>query len=140
FKDQIGAASRTLSEFEQAQQKMGGAATTTMGRLVQSARTNQQEWQTVGRTLTVAGGAIAGIGAAALKTGISYNTLQQTSRAALTTLTGSAEAAHAQMDKLDEFAKGSPFAKDVFIRAQQQMLGFGIEAKKVIPYLDSIQD
>jgi tape measure domain-containing protein len=83
---------------------------------------------------------VTGIGVAALATGISYNQLQQTSRAALTTLTGSAEQANAQMDRLNEFASTSPFAKDVFIKAQQQMLGFGIEAQKVIPYLDSIQN
>src|SRR5690625_1696863 len=136
----MGQASRSLSDFERGQQKLGGAADTTMGRLVQSARINEREWTTVGRTLAVAGGAITGLGVAALKTGTDYNTLQQRSRAALTTLTGSAEEANAQMDKLDDFAQNSPFAKQVFIEAQQQMLGFGIEAKKVIPYLGSIQD
>src|SRR5690606_34818095 len=73
-----------------------------------------------------------------IKTGVEYNTLQQTSRAALTTLLGGAEAASAQMDKLDAFARTSPFAKTTFITAQQQMLAFGIEAQKVVPYLDAI--
>src|SRR5690606_14785833 len=81
-----------------------------------------------------------GIGVAALNTGINYNTLQQTSRAALETLLGSAEAANAQMDKLDEFARTSPFAKQVFIEAQQQLLGFGTEAERVVPILDAIQN
>lgn len=84
--------------------------------------------------------AVAGLGIAALKVGLDYNRMQQSSRAALETLLGSAEAANAQMDKLDEFATTSPFAKQVFIQAQQQMLGFGIEAEKVIPALDSIQN
>src|SRR5690606_1224418 len=84
--------------------------------------------------------AVAGLGAAALKSGISYNALQQSSRAALTTILGSAQAANAQMDKLDDFAKNSPFAKQVFIRAQQQLLGFGLAADKVIPSLDAIQN
>lgn len=136
----MGQASRSLSDFEKAQQGMGGAATTTMGRLVQSAKANEAEWSTVGRTLLGVGGAMAAIGGAALKTGIEYNTLQQTSRKALTTIMGGAEAANAQMDKLDAFATTSPFAKQVFITAQQQMLGFGVEAKKVIPYLDAIQN
>ena len=94
----------------------------------------------VARTATIAGTAVLALGAAALKTGIDYNSLQQRSRAALTTLLGSAEAANAQMDKLDEFARTSPFAKSTFITAQQQMLAFGIEAQKVIPYLDAIQN
>src|SRR5665648_302567 len=113
---------------------------TTLGRLAQSARDNQAAWTTAGTALTAFGAVIVGVGVAALKTGISYNTLQQQSRAALTTLLGSAEAANAQMDKLDVFARTSPFAKQVFITAQQQMLGFGIEARKVIPYLDAIQN
>jgi tape measure domain-containing protein len=44
------------------------------------------------------------------------------------------------MDRLDDFARNSPFAKSTFITAQQQMLAFGIEANKVIPYLDAIQN
>lgn len=105
-----------------------------------SARANEQAWSEVGQTLTGIGAVMSGMGATVLAVGINYNTLQQQSRAALTTLTGSAEAANAQMDKLDAFARNSPFAKQTFIQAQQQMLGFGIEASKVIPYLDAIQN
>jgi tape measure domain-containing protein len=94
----------------------------------------------VATTATVAGTAVLALGAAALKTGIDYNSLQQRSRAALTSLLGSAEAANAQMEKLDAFARTSPFSKSTFITAQQQMLAFGIEAKKVVPYLDAIQN
>lgn len=77
--------------------------------------------------------------ASVVKTGVSYNILQQNSRAALTTLLGGAKEANAQMDKLDDFAKNSPFAKDVFIKAQQQLLAFGMEAEKVIPTMDAVQ-
>ena len=94
----------------------------------------------VGATMSALGASALAMTAAVAKTGIEYNTLQQTSRAALKTITGSAEAANAQMDKLDAFAKGSPFSKSVFIQAQQQMLAFGIETQKVIPYLDAIND
>ncbi len=82
----------------------------------------------------------AAMGAAVFKIGADYNRLQQSSRAALTTLLGSAEAANAQMDKLDAFAKNSPFAKQVFITAQQQLLGFGVQAEKVLPILDAVQN
>lgn len=82
----------------------------------------------------------AAVGAAVFKVGADYNRLQQSSRAALTTLLGSAEAANAQMDKLDEFATSSPFAKQVFVTAQQQLLGFGVSAEKVLPTLDAIQN
>ncbi|HEY4536439.1 MAG TPA: tape measure protein [Enteractinococcus sp.] len=140
YKNKMGQASRSLSDFEKSQQKMGGAAETTMGRLVQSARINEAEWTNVGQTLAVVGGSITGLGLAALKSGVQYNTLQQTTRAALTTIFQDGAKANAQMDALDDFARNSPFAKQVFIEAQQQMLGFGIEAQKVLPYLDSIQN
>lgn len=84
--------------------------------------------------------AAAGLATALLSQGVAYNTLQQSSRAALTTILGSAEKANAQMDKLDDFARNSPFAKQVFIEAQQQLLGFGVAADDVIPALGSIQD
>lgn len=94
-----------------------------------------------------AAGATAGLTTAAgayltvlAKTGGAYNSLQQNSRAALGVLLGGTEAANAQMDKLDAFARNSPFSKSLFIDAQQQMLGFGIETQKVIPYLDAIQN
>jgi tape measure domain-containing protein len=108
--------------------------------LLQQAKENEQAWGAAGRALSVFGGAIVGIGAAAAKTGISYNQLQQSSRAAMTTLMGGAKEANAQMDKLDDFARNSPFSKATFIQAQQRLIGFGIEAKKVIPYLDAIQN
>lgn len=73
-------------------------------------------------------------------TGVAYNTLQQTSRAAMRTLMGGAEQANAQMDKLDAFARNSPFSKAVFITAQQQLIGFGMEAQKVIPTLNAVQN
>ncbi len=138
---------RAMAEAASASDKALGAADrngqkidTVLGRMVQSAQVNGQAWTTAGQAMLGLGTAITAVGAAALKTGIAYNTLQQQSRAALGTLLGDAQAANAQMDKLDEFARTSPFAKDVFIRAQQQMLGFGIETKKVIPYLDAAQN
>ena len=97
-------------------------------------------WDTLGKSMVVVGAAMTGVGVAVAKTGIEYNTLQQKSRAALTTMLGSAKAANEQMDKLDTFARTSPFSKATFISAQQQMLAFGIETKKVIPYLDALQN
>lgn len=100
----------------------------------------RESFQQLGGAMVAVGGAVTAIGIAAAKTGIEYNTMQQTTRAALTTLLGSATAANAQMDKLDAFARTSPFAKTTFITAQQQMLAFGIETRKVIPYLEAVQD
>lgn len=82
---------------------------------------------------------VGGLGAAAFKVGADFNILQQNSRAALASILGSAEAAADQMDRLDEFASNSPFARQVWITAQQQLLGFGVQAEKVVPALDAIQ-
>lgn len=140
FKAKMGEAGRAVDQVGQRAQETGKRGGDAMQRLAQHARDNTEAYQTAGRALVVFGGAITGLGAAVLRTGISYNSLQQSSRAALTALLGSAEAANAQMDRLDEFARNSPFAKQVFISAQRQLLGFGVEARKVIPYLDAIQN
>lgn len=132
---------------EDATRKMGETAKRSgeeskrgLGAVAQSMRDNQQAWSQVGGALTTYGAAVTGVATAVAATGISYNQLRQTSVAALTTMTGSAEAANRQMDRLDDFASNSPFARDVFIRAQQQLIGFGFEAERVVPILDAIQN
>ena len=117
---------RTLSKSGSSLQSLGQSAQ----RLLQPLATGFAASTTAG----------AGVIAMLVRQGVAYNTLQQQSRAALTAITGSAEGANAQMDKLDDFARNSPFSKATFITAQQQMLGFGIESEKVIPYLDAIQN
>ena len=145
--DQIDDAGKKLTVAEKSQARAVAAAErrasqsqTAFQKMSKQAAENEQAWNTAGTALTVFGGSITAVGAAALKTGIEYNTLQQTSRAAMKTLMGGAKEANAQMDKLDEFAKKSPFAKQVFIQAQQQLIGFGMSAEKVLPTLDAIQN
>uniref|UniRef100_UPI0026385ADE hypothetical protein n=1 Tax=Saccharomonospora sp. TaxID=33913 RepID=UPI0026385ADE len=115
-------AKRATEGLGTAAKETGTVSASAMQRMAQSARDNRTEWSQVGGVLTAAGAATTGLMTAVLATGVSYNTLRQQSLAALTSLTGSAQDAAAQMDKLDEFASSSPFARDVFIRAQQQML------------------
>lgn len=140
FKSAMGEAAKSTDQVGKSAEnasKKGGSA---LDRLSKTATDNKEAWTKSGTAMVAVGGSILAIGAAALKTGIAYNTLQQTSRAALKTLLGSTKAANAQMDKLDEFARNSPFAKGVFITAQQQLLGFGVAANKVLPTLDAIQN
>lgn len=89
-------------------------------------------------TVTMGGMAVAA--ASVTKTGVAYNQLEQTSRAALTTLLGSASAASSQMEKLHEWGKTSPFPRQIWIAAQQQLLAFGMSAEKIIPTFEAIQD
>lgn len=121
-----------------------GEAAEQAGRQQQSLRQLGEAGRAVGRTLiAVSGAAAAGmvaLTAATIATGVQYNTLEQTSRAALTTLLGSVEAANEQMDKLREFGATSPFPRQVWIEAQQQLLAFGMAAEDIIPTLSAIQD
>ncbi|KJQ54150.1 tape measure protein [Microbacterium sp. SA39] len=103
-------------------------------------KTGEAAFRGAATTIGVASVAAAAYVAKLFATGTAYNQLQQTSRAAMATLMGGAEAANAQMDKLDAFARNSPFSKSVFISAQQQLIGFGFEAGKVIPILDAVQN
>lgn len=103
-------------------------------------KTAEAAFRGAANTIGVASVAAAAYVTKLFSTGVAYNTLQQTSRAALKTLVGGAEQANAQMDKLDDFARKSPFSKSVFITAQQQLIGFGMEAGKVVPTLDAMQN
>ena len=140
FLRNTGLAARAAEDLGRKTEQAGQKAKTGLSGMAQHVRDNRDAWGSIGGSLTAYGIAVTGLTAIVAKTGIEYNTLRQRSGAALTTLTGSAEEAAAQMAKLDDFATNSPFARDVFIRAQQQMFGFGIEAQKVIPYLDAIQN
>jgi tape measure domain-containing protein len=98
----------------------------------------------LGRTFTAAAGigatAMAGWATSAIATGAAYNVLQQTAGSALETLMGSAAAASAQMEELGEFARNSPFPRQLWIQAQQQLIGFGVAAEDVIPIFSALQD
>lgn len=96
---------------------------------------------------------VAAVGAAVLATlgigrlikntialGVSYNTLEQSSKAAFTTLLGTAEAAAEMQESIRAFAMTSPFPRQAFIQGSQQLLAFGVQAKKVIPILGAVQD
>lgn len=100
----------------------------------------QKSAKVVGGGVAATAAGLGALTATTVGTGVAYNTLQQQARAALTTIMKDGDKANAQMNELDKFAKNSPFSKDVFIKAQQQLLGFGMSAKDVIPTLDAIQN
>lgn len=106
---------------------------------------------TMGRVSGVIAGSLKLVGAASgvaggltvaslVKTGAAYNDLEQKSKAAFTTILGSSEAAADMMGKIREFGRTSPFPRQAFIQATQQLLGFGFEADAIIPTLATIND
>ena len=134
YVSELGRAAQATLNTEKAAQSAGQRIQSSLGKgLATSVKAGAAAF-------TAATAAVVGFGVSAMKAGAAYNGMQQASRAALTTILGGAKAANAQMDKLDEFASKSPFAKQVFIQAQQQLLGFGVAADRVIPTLDAIQN
>jgi tape measure domain-containing protein len=96
--------------------------------------------QTVATGLSVGVGAATALGGAAVVAGANYNTLGQKATAAMRTVTGSSEAATQMMGDLMAFASESPFPRQAFIEATQQMMAFGFAAEDVIPTLSAVQD
>ncbi len=140
FKAQFDAASQAAERTSKSTEDAGRRAETAMGRMVQSATQNRDAWSTAGTAASGFGAAVLGVGVMVARTGVAYNQLQQRAGAALDVLMGSAEAAAAQMAKLNAFADNSPFSREIFIEAQQQLIAFGVEAERVVPILSAVQD
>ncbi|MGQ7788207.1 tape measure protein [Nesterenkonia sp. K-15-9-6] len=100
----------------------------------------RSEFTMVGGAMAVVGGGLTALMTSVINTGIQYNTLQQVAGRAMETMAGSAEAAADQMDRLHEFADTSPFARDTWIQAQQQLMAFGMEAERVVPTLEGVEN
>lgn len=105
-----------------------------------ASRTMQSDMRTVGTGFAAVGGAILGVYGNLVSTGIEYNTLQQVAGRSLETVMGSASAAADQMERLHEFADTSPFARQTWIEAQMQLSAFGMEAERIVPTLDAVQN
>lgn len=137
---EVGAFADVVERAGERSVDWGQRSTKSWQDFAETAIQNREHWTRTGTALVGVGAATTALGVATLKTGIEYNTLRQRSLAALTTLLGSAEAANAQMDRLDDFARNSPFARQVFIEAQQQLIGFGMAARDVVPTLSAIEN
>jgi tape measure domain-containing protein len=139
----IGGAMELSSGFSGALLTIGqgmqnaGAAT---GEFFQHARELRSEFTMIGGAMAVVGGGMTALMGSVINTGIQYNTLQQVAGRAMETMAGSASAAADQMDRLHEFADTSPFARDTWITAQQQLMAFGMEAERVVPTLEGVQN
>jgi tape measure domain-containing protein len=121
----------------QAAEGAGNASSRAMGAITASAVGAGKAVAAVG---AVSAGGMGVLTASVIKGGVAYNVLEQTSRAALTTVLGSASAATSQMEQLREFGKQSPFPRQVWIQAQQTLLAFGMSAEKIIPTFQAIED
>lgn len=89
--------------------------------------------------IAVAGVALAGLGATALHAGIEFNTLQQVVGGTLPVLVGSKAAAAGLLKEVNALNNSSPFARSSFLQLTQTLAGFGVQAKKITPLIDAIQ-
>lgn len=128
---------RAMGRAEQATTKVADAGDKSTSRLRNSFDTTAK---TAGVVFNAAVAGATALGVSVAQTGVTYNSLQQNSRAALSVILGSTEAVTAQMAALDDLVSRSPFGKDTFITAQQTLLAFGYAAEDVIPTLDAVQN
>lgn len=136
----VGAQSQTTANQMLA---LGASSQQTQGgfqNLLDTAGSMRSEFNQVGASMAVIGGGMSALVGSLIATGIQYNTLQQVAGRALETMTGSASEAADQMDRLHEFADTSPFARQIWITAQQQLMAFGMEAERVVPTLEGVQN
>lgn len=73
-------------------------------------------------------------------TSIGFNSEMQQSEAAFTTLLGSAGKAKTMLSELSNMAASTPFELNDLNKASSTLLGFGIDAKKVMPDIKMLGD
>lgn len=84
----------------------------------------------------IAGTALVGLGAYAVKTAGDFQSVQ----VAMTNMLGSAEKAQAFISDLQAFAAKTPFDFQGLSKASQKLLAFGFTAEQVIPTMTAIGD
>lgn len=114
-----------------------GFSTAFLARVQSAAASAARVVAGVGEVATVA---TAGLAVSIAAQGAAYNKLGQKVTAAFTTMLGTREAAAGMVDELAAFARESPFPRQIFIEATQQLLGFGAEARSIVPAFSAIED
>lgn len=94
----------------------------------------------VGAMSTAAVGGMALLINRAVQAGKEFNVLQQQVRAGLKAILGTTSAAEGLLAQVNQLNDTSPFPRSAFLAATQQLVGFGVEAGKVVPVLNAIQN
>lgn len=130
-------AESAIVSLERVASRSGGM----MGGLMQSAQgmVNGIAGIAKGAASAVAMAGVAATGSL-VAVGTQYNILLQQTKAAFTTLLGSAEKAQGFINEITTWNRESPFPRQVFIEAAQQMVAFGISAQKVVPIFKAVED
>jgi tape measure domain-containing protein len=84
--------------------------------------------------------ALGAVGTAAAYIGIKFDASMEQSQVAFTELLGSAGKANTMLQDLFELAARTPFEFPQLVDASQKLLGFGMNAKEVIPLMSKVGD
>lgn len=113
-----------------------GSAFSSIGKTLGSVgKTFSTIGKSISKTVTAP---VAALGVSTAKTAISFLSLKEGANTAFTVLLGSTDKAKKMLDDLYTFAKTTPFSYDTYLTAGKTLAAMGIEAEKVIPYLDGI--
>ena len=138
--DGIDAAGISLDGVAGKYTDLGNTASVAVQKATQGIRDHSQEITQAGATITTIGAGWAALNTTMMATGIQYNTLQQVASKSMQTMMGSIEGANMQMERFHAFADESPFSRATFLEAQRQLMAFGMEADRVVPSLEGIQN
>ncbi len=126
---------QTTQKAKGAASSMGSAFSSIGKTLGSVGKTFSTVGKSISKTVTAP---VAALGVSTAKTAISFLSLKEGANTAFTVLLGSTDKAKKMLDDLYTFAKTTPFSYDTYLTAGKTLAAMGIEAEKVIPYLDGI--
>ncbi len=130
-----GAIDQTTQKAKSAASSMSSVFSSIGKTLGSVGKTFSSVGKSISKTVTAP---VVALGASTAKTAISFLSLKEGANTAFTVLLGSADKAKSMLDDLYTFAKTTPFSYDTYLTAGKTLAAMGIEAEKVIPYLDGI--
>lgn len=83
---------------------------------------------------------LGGWAAAAVETGLAFNSLKQQVQIGFGTMLGSAKEATAYLERLQDFANTTPFEFPDLLKASQRLMAMGFAARDVRPLLTAVGD
>lgn len=83
---------------------------------------------------------IEDIGVGLVKTGVGFSAMKEQAQIAFTTMLGSAQRAQIFLDRLQQFAKETPFEFPELVTASQRLMAMGFAAGEVVPTLTALGD
>lgn len=105
--------------------------------LKKNVETTGRSFKTLGALVGIGAG---GLGAAAVTAGYAFNSFQEQSQLAFTTILKDGAKAQKMIAGIQDVAKVTPFDTESLTRATQRLLAFGFSADDVLPTLIDISD